>query len=127
VALFDFFSLENYVNVQYLQTVIAEKSKMFEQKLIFVGILKVNNEKAGSGSESGSGSISQRHGSADQDPDPLQNVMDPEHCFLHRFLHAIVRYLTTSSYRYVKCDDMAKKAMEAVESGELKIIPDSHK
>jgi hypothetical protein len=30
-----------------------------------------------------SGSISQRHGSADpdQDPDPHQNVMDPEHCF----------------------------------------------
>ncbi len=26
----------------------------------------------------GSGSISQRHGSAD--PDPNQNVMDPEHC-----------------------------------------------
>ncbi len=34
---------------------------------------------AGSGSESGSGSIIQRHGSAD--PDPHQNVMDPEHCF----------------------------------------------
>jgi hypothetical protein len=35
---------------------------------------------AGSGSESasGSGSISQRHGSAD--PDPPQNVMDPQHC-----------------------------------------------
>jgi hypothetical protein len=32
---------------------------------------------AGSGSESGS--ISQRHGSADPDPDPHQNVMDPEH------------------------------------------------
>jgi hypothetical protein len=29
---------------------------------------------------SGSGSISQRHGSAD--PDPHQNVMDPEHWFL---------------------------------------------
>ncbi len=28
---------------------------------------------------------------------------------------------------YVKCDDMAKKAMEVVDSGELKIIPDSHK
>jgi hypothetical protein len=28
----------------------------------------------------GSGSISQRHGSADPDPDPQQNVMDPEHC-----------------------------------------------
>jgi hypothetical protein len=26
----------------------------------------------------GSGSISQRHGSAD--PDPYQNVMDPQHC-----------------------------------------------
>jgi hypothetical protein len=34
----------------------------------------------GSGSASGSesGSISQRHGSAD--PDPHQNVMDPQHC-----------------------------------------------
>jgi hypothetical protein len=28
----------------------------------------------------GFGSISQRHGSADLDPDPRQNVMDPEHC-----------------------------------------------
>jgi hypothetical protein len=28
---------------------------------------------------SGSGSICQRHGSADPDPDPHQNVMDPEH------------------------------------------------
>jgi hypothetical protein len=35
---------------------------------------------AGSRSESGSRSISQRHGSADPDPDPHQNVMDPEHC-----------------------------------------------
>ncbi len=39
---------------------------------------------AGSGSESGSGSISQRHGSADPDQDPPQNVMDPQHCSLHR-------------------------------------------
>ncbi len=36
---------------------------------------------AGSGSESGSRSISQRHGSADPDPDPdpRQNVMDPQY------------------------------------------------
>jgi hypothetical protein len=27
----------------------------------------------------GSGLISQRHGSADPDPDPHQNVMDPQH------------------------------------------------
>ncbi len=32
----------------------------------------------GSGTASGSGSISQRHGSAD--PDPHQNVIDPQHC-----------------------------------------------
>ena len=35
-------------------------------------------KKAGSGSKSGS--ISQRHGSADLDPDPPQNVLDPQHC-----------------------------------------------
>jgi hypothetical protein len=29
----------------------------------------------------GSGSISQRHGSADPDPYPPQNVMDPQHWF----------------------------------------------
>ncbi len=29
---------------------------------------------------SGSGFISQRHGSADPDPNPPQNVMDPQHC-----------------------------------------------
>jgi hypothetical protein len=49
VTLFDFLSLKNDVNVP---------SKI-----------------AGSGSESGS--ISQKHGS--EDPDPPQNVMDPEH------------------------------------------------
>jgi hypothetical protein len=31
---------------------------------------------------SGSESISQRHGSANPDPDPHQNVMDPQHCKL---------------------------------------------
>jgi hypothetical protein len=36
---------------------------------------------AGSGSESGS--ISQRYGSVDPDPDPHQNVMDPEHMALN--------------------------------------------
>jgi hypothetical protein len=34
------------------------------------------------GSGSASGSISQRHGSAD--PDPHQNVIDPQHCFGHK-------------------------------------------
>jgi hypothetical protein len=35
----------------------------------------------GSGSASGSEFISQRHGSADPDPNPQKNVMDPEHCW----------------------------------------------
>ncbi len=45
-------------------------------------------KRVGSGSESGSGAISQRQGSADLDPDPHQNVMDPQHWF--------VRYSTFS-------------------------------
>ncbi len=42
---------------------------------------KIEGSYPGSGSESGS--ISQRHGSADpdQDPDPPQNVTDPQHGF----------------------------------------------
>jgi hypothetical protein len=58
----------------YFQKVLNRKTK----KKFFFGVLKVSDEIAGSGSESGSRSISQRHGSAD--PDPHQNVMDPENC-----------------------------------------------
>ncbi len=51
----------------------SNKQKNFIKNFyFFVGLLKVNDKKAGSGS------TSQRHGSAD--PDPHQNVMDPEHC-----------------------------------------------
>jgi hypothetical protein len=35
----------------------------------------------GTGVGSGSGSISQRYGSEDTNPDPHQNVTDPQHCF----------------------------------------------
>jgi hypothetical protein len=41
----------------------------------------------GSASASGSGSISQRHGSADLDPH--QNVMDPQHC--HKLLNLYMK------------------------------------
>jgi hypothetical protein len=44
--------------------------------LFFVGILSMMKIE-GSGSASGSGPICQRHESAD--PDPHQNVMDPQH------------------------------------------------
>ncbi len=45
--------------------------------MFFVGVLKVNDEIAGSAS----GSISHSHGSADPDPDPdpHQNVMELQH------------------------------------------------
>jgi hypothetical protein len=34
----------------------------------------------------GSGSISQKYGSEDPDPDPPQNVMNPKHCFCEKSL-----------------------------------------
>jgi hypothetical protein len=49
----------------YLQKVISRK----------ISFLLASTKIAGSGSEL----ISQKHGSDDQDPDPPQNVMDPEH------------------------------------------------
>jgi len=53
------------------------------EKNYFVGILKSIDEKAGSrfgsGFESRSGSVSPWYRSAD--PDPYQNVTDPQHCF----------------------------------------------
>jgi hypothetical protein len=61
----------------YLQKVRSRKT-FFKISFVVV-VLKVNDENSRSGSESESGSISQRHGSAD--PDPHQNVMDPEHWF----------------------------------------------
>jgi hypothetical protein len=81
VTLFDFLSLENYVNVPSK----SNKQKKCLNKNNFCWHLEGQRRKKqdpdpGSGSGSESGSISQRHGSADPDPDPLQNVMDPEHC-----------------------------------------------
>jgi hypothetical protein len=46
--------------------------------------LKVTDERTGSGAGSVSGSDSQRNGS--KEPDPYQNVTDPEQCRRHRFL-----------------------------------------
>jgi hypothetical protein len=43
-----------------------------------------------------SGSISQRHGSADLDPDPHQNVMDPQHC-REQFRVALLRLVTAAA------------------------------
>jgi hypothetical protein len=46
--------------------------------LFFVGVLKIHDQKFVAGS------VSQRHGSADPDPDPYQKVTDPQHLLLVR-------------------------------------------
>ena len=61
--IFDFLSLKNYVNVP---------SKRNKQKTSLRSLTKI--VKSVSASESASGSISQRYGSAD--PDPYQNFID---------------------------------------------------
>jgi hypothetical protein len=55
--------LKNDVNVPSKNN----KQENLTKKYVFVDVLKVNDELAGSGS------ISQRHGSGDPDPDPHQN------------------------------------------------------
>ncbi len=60
---------ENYVNVP--SKVISKKS--FKKISFLLASCRSMTKIAGSGS------ISQRHGSADPDQDPLQNVMDLEH------------------------------------------------
>ncbi len=63
--LLDLLTLENDVNVPSK----SNKQKNIFKNLCFVAVLKVNDEN----------SRSQRHGSEDLDPDPHQNVVDPEH------------------------------------------------
>ena len=70
VTFFDFLSLENYVNVPSNSN---KQKKYLNKNCFLIASLRSMTKKAGSGS----GSICQRHGSLD--PDPLQNVMDPEH------------------------------------------------
>ncbi len=80
VNLVDFLSLKNDVNVPYLQKVISRKNCV--KKLVFCWHLEGQWRKQQDPDPgSGSGSFSQRHGSADPNPDPPQNVMDPQHCF----------------------------------------------
>ncbi len=70
------FSLENNVNVPSK----SNKQKKLYKKISFLLASWRSMTKI-----AGSGSISQSHGSADPDPDPYQNVMDPEHCFPHSY------------------------------------------
>jgi hypothetical protein len=44
----------------------------------------------------GSGSTSQKHGSEDPDPDPPQNVMDPEHWYRPYNKELLVDFVTST-------------------------------
>jgi hypothetical protein len=66
--LFDILSLKNEVYVPSK----SNKQNTFI-KLAFLALTKI----------AGSGSICQRHGSADPDPDLHYNVVDPQHWFMH--------------------------------------------
>jgi hypothetical protein len=50
----------------------------------------------------GSGSISQRHGSADPDPDPYryQNVMDPQHWYKLYQSYLCIELFSAKGNRY---------------------------
>jgi hypothetical protein len=66
--LFDAFSLNNDVNVPSKST--KQENRSFLEVASWRSMMKI----------AGSGFICQRHVSADPDPDPHQNVMDPQHC-----------------------------------------------
>ncbi len=72
--LFDCLFLKNYVTVPSKSTVPNKQKNIFF-KLVFCWALGRSMTKIAGSS---SGSISQRHGSAD--PTPRQNVMDPQRC-----------------------------------------------
>ncbi len=73
--LLDFLSLKNDVNVPLKSKKQKNVIKFFVFLASWISMTKIAGSGSTSGSEYGSGSISQRHGSAD--PDPHQNVIDP--------------------------------------------------
>jgi hypothetical protein len=74
-----------------LQKVISKRT---QKKLFFVSILKVTDEK------SGSGSVSQRYGY--EDPDPYENVRDPEQWKKRKLTNAIDKIETKSQCEIYK-------------------------
>ncbi len=50
------------------------------------------------GSRARSGSISQRHGFADLDPDSYQNVMDPQHCLWVTHVYKLLYLVDTTFF-----------------------------
>jgi hypothetical protein len=63
----------------YLQKGLSKKTLKKTFSDVFDGILSATDEKTGSGSP-----VSQWYGTADPDPDPYQNVTDPQHWLVPR-------------------------------------------
>jgi hypothetical protein len=68
----------------YLQKVIRRKNCV--KKLVFADILKVNDENSRIRIQDPDPVV--RHGSADPDPDPPQNIMDAQHCPQPKLIYA---------------------------------------
>ncbi len=85
--LFDFLPLKNNVNVASKSN--SKKNLEETNFLLPFRLTKIAGSRAESGAGFGSrsGSVSQRHGSADPclDPGPYQNVTDPRHCLADEF------------------------------------------
>jgi hypothetical protein len=65
----------------------------------------------------GSGSIRQRHGSADPDPDPHQNVMDPQHCWVLGTLH--ISRVCIQTYRRLISGWMRERRLSRMTCGSV--------
>ncbi len=104
--LLDFLSLKNVL------------SKSNKQKNFFYSFLLASwrSMRKTAGSGSASGSISQRYGSADTDPDSHQNFMDPEHWFSVFFTLKLSRkqvLFCITRYIWLKDTDSARSALDA--------------
>jgi hypothetical protein len=71
----------------------------------------------------GSGSISQRHESAVPDPDPHQNVIDPQHCKKHSCLFVLRYFAKNHSCLFVCCILLPKNTAVSLFCG---ILPKKH-
>ncbi len=89
-------SLDPYPDTDSLKTLDPNSMNPDPQPVLRIRIHRIHvflglqDPDPDPGSGSGSGSIGQSHGSAD--PDPPQNVMDPQHCPQH-YLIPFLGYL----------------------------------
>ncbi len=74
-------TLDSYCFVTSFGPLSLKNEKLISRKTFFQKISFLLASKRSMTKIAGSGSISQKHGSAD--PDPHQNIMDPEHCLEH--------------------------------------------